>query len=156
MPEVDDPEQEHVAPSDAFRDALSKIAELRAFAQQYISARIDLAKLTARKIAIFTLLGIIALFVVATTLVIGLVLFLSGIAGAIATALGGRWWAGDLIVGAAVLGLFVGGAIVGMSRLKKSSMKSTVKKYESAQKQQRENFGRSSRDRTAAKGSVEV
>ena len=40
--------------------------------------------------------------------------------------------------------------------LKKSWMRATVKKYELTQKQQRDAFGRTSRDRTAAQGSVEV
>jgi hypothetical protein len=65
-------------------------------------------------------------------------------------------WAGDLIVGLALLAIFVGGAIVGLGIVKKAWFKATVKKYELTERQQRETFGRSSRDRTAAKGSVEV
>jgi hypothetical protein len=156
MPDVEEPPKDHVSPTDAVSDALHKFAELRAYAQQHIAARIDLAKLTARKIAILVVLGIVALFACAATLIIALVLLLSGIAGAIGAGIGGRAWAGNLIVGAVVLGLFAGGGFFGIRVLKKSSMKSTVKKYETAQKQQRDSFGRSSRDRTAAAGNVKI
>ena len=49
-PQVDEP-QEHVAPTDAMRDAVSKIAELRAYAQQYFSAKADQWKLPGSHIA---------------------------------------------------------------------------------------------------------
>ena len=60
------------------------------------------------------------------------------------------------VVGLLILGVFVGGVVFGLGMLKKSFLKATVKKYELTQKQQRDTFGRSSRDRTAAQGSVEV
>lgn len=156
MPEVEDPQAEHVAPTDAARDAFHKLAELRAYAQQFFSAKLDLAKVTARNIAILAALGIIGALAAGATLIVALVMFLGGIAGAIGAAAGGRMWVGDLIVGFLVLGIFAAGAIVGLGILKKSWQKATVKKYELAQKQQRDSFGRSSRDRTAAAGSVEV
>ena len=154
MPDVDEPQQEHVAPSDAMREAMHKFAEVRAYAQQYLTARIDQLKLTARKIAILAVLGIVGLFALGAMVIIALVLLLAGFAGAIGSALGGRMWAGDLIVGAVVLGVFAAGAYVGLGMLNKASLKSTVKKYELAQKQQRDSFGRSSRDRAAGGGQV--
>jgi len=156
MPQVEEPPKDHVAPSDAARDALHKLAELRAYAQQYFSAKADKLKLTARNIAIMTALGIIGLIAAGATLVISLVMLLAGIAGAIGALAGGRMWVGNLVVGLLVLGIFVGGAIVGLGILKKAMMKATVKKYELVQKQQRDSFGRSSRDRTAAQGNVEL
>jgi hypothetical protein len=154
-PQVDDP-QEHVAPPEAVRDALSKFAELRAYAQQYFSAKADQWKLTARNIAVFAALGVVGLVVAGATIVIALVMLFQGLAGAIAAGLGGRMWAGNLIVGILLLGVFVGGAVIGLGVLRKAWFKATVKKYELTERQQRETFGRSSRDRTAAKGSVEV
>ena len=156
MPQVDDPEQEHVAPSDAARDALHKFAELRAYAQHFAAAKVDLAKFTAKKIAILAALGIIGVLVLCTTVVIALVMLLSGLAGAIGSGLGGRMWAGNLIVGGIVVGAVGASAFAGLGMLKRSSMKSTVKKYELAEQQQRDSFGRTSGDRTAAAGKVEV
>src|SRR3954471_5706635 len=155
MPEVQEP-QEHVAPSDAARDVLHKLAELRAYAQEYIAAKIDLAKLSVRNIAIFAALAIVGLIAAGATLVIALVMLFAGLAGAIAALAGGRMWVGNLVMGLLVLGVFVGGAIIGLGIVKKAFLKSTVKKYELTQKQQRDTFGRSSRDRPAASGSVEV
>ena len=148
--------QEHVPPTDAMRDALSRFAELRAYVQQYFSAKADQWKLTARNIAIFAALGVVGLIVAGATMVIALVMLFQGVAGAIAAGLGGRMWAGNLIVGILLLGIFGGGAIISLGILKKAWFKATVKKYELTERQQRESFGRSSRDRTAAKGSVEV
>ena len=156
MDQHEDEPQEHAAPQEAMRDAVSKFAELRAYAQQYFSAQSDLAKLKARNIAIFAGLGVVGLIVASATLVIALVMTLSGIAGAIAALAGGRMWVGNLVIGLLILGIFVGGAIFGLGLVKKASLKSTMKKYERTQKQQRDTFGRSSRDRTAAQGSVEV
>jgi hypothetical protein len=156
MPQVDEPPQEHVAPSDAARDAIHKLAELRAYAQQYVSAKTDLAKHTARKIAVFAVLGLVGLVAAGAMLITALVLLLAGIAGAIGAAAGGRMWVGNLVVGFLVLGIFAGGAMAGLGILKKAWMKATVKKYELSQQQQRDAFGRSSRDRTAAAGAVEI
>src|SRR5438067_5859218 len=125
-PQVDE-SQEHVAPTEAVRDAVSKVAELRAYAQQYFSAKADQWKLTARNIAIFAALGVVGLIVAGATIVIALVMLFQGIAGAIAAGLGGRVWAGNLIVGLALLAIFVGGAIVGLAILKKAWFKATVK-----------------------------
>src|SRR4051812_39120430 len=127
--QVDDP-QEHVAPPEAMHDALGKFAELRAYVQQYLSAKVDQLKLTARNIAIFAALGVVGLIVAGATIVIALVLLFQGLAGAIAAGLGGRVWAGDLIVGLVLLGIFVVGAIVGLGIVKKAWFKATVKKYE--------------------------
>jgi len=130
--------------------------ELRAYAQQYFSAKADLMKLAARNAGIMAALGIIGLIAAGATLVIALVMFFAGIAGAIGALAGGRLWVGNLVVGFLVLGLFVGGAIVGLGIVKKAFLKATVKKYELVQKQQRDTFGRTSRDRTAAQGNVEL
>src|SRR3954447_10306840 len=148
--------QEHVPPQDAMRDAMGKLAELRAYAQQYFAAQSDLAKLKARNIGIFAAMGVIGLIVASATLVIALVMTLYGIAGAIAALAGGRMWVGNLVIGLLILGIFVGGAIFGLGLVKKASLKATMKKYERTQKQQRDTFGVSSRDRTAAQGNVEV
>jgi len=154
-PQVEEP-QEHVAPTDAVRDAMSKLAELRAYAGQYFSAKADQWKLTARNVAIYAALGVVGLIVAGATMVIALVMLFQGLAGAIAAGLGGRMWAGNLIVGIVLLGAFIGGTIIGLGILKKASFKATMKKYELSERKQRDTFGRSSRDRTAAKGSVEV
>src|SRR6266550_2834684 len=121
-PQVDEP-QEHVAPTEAVRDAVSKFAELRAYAQQYFSAKADQWRLTARNIAIFAALGVVGLIVAGATIVIALVMLFQGVAGAIAAGLGGRVWAGNLIVGLALLAIFVGGAMVGLAILKKAWFK---------------------------------
>jgi len=138
---------ERVAPPEALRDAFGKIGELRAYASQYVSAKLDLLKLSARNAAILTALAVVGLVAVLALIVIAIVMLLSGLAGAIAAGLGGRAWAGNLIVGGGLILIFGVGAFVGLMILKKSWLKATVKKYETQQTQQRASFGHSSRDR---------
>src|SRR5947207_12405746 len=123
--QVDDP-QEHVAPPEAMRDALGKFAELRAYVQQYMSAKADQWKLTARNIAIFAALGVVGLVVAGATIVIALVMLLQGLAGAIAAGLGVRAWAGDLIVELGLPAQFVCGASVGLGIVQEIKIKGTV------------------------------
>ena len=109
MPDVDDPQSEHVAPPSDAR-CVSQNRGTACVCAAVLLARVDLARVTARNIAIFTVLGLVGLLALGATLIVGLVLLLGGIAGAIGAALGGRVWIGDLVVGVVVLGVFVGGA----------------------------------------------
>jgi hypothetical protein len=156
-PETDDAaDAGHTAPVEAFKQAFSRLGEIGAYGRQYISAKTDAVKATARRIAILAVLGVIALFAAAAMVIIALVQLLYGIAGAIGAGLGGRLWAGELITGAGLLILLAASVVVGLGILKKISMKAIKAKYELQQRQQRQQFGRSSSDRAAAAGKVEL
>jgi len=122
--------EEPIAPTEAMRDAFSKLGEVAGHAREYVSARIDLAKVKARNIVLFAVLGVVALFAVAASMIIGLAMLYTGLAQAIAAALGGRMWAGNLIVGGGMLALFAGGGLLGIARLKKAWLKATIARYE--------------------------
>lgn len=133
-------------PTEAIRDALAKLAELREFASYYVSAKIDALKLTARRIGILAALGLVGAVAGATLIVTAVVLLLLGIAGAFAAIFPSHPWIGDLIAGVIFLAIPVAGILVGMRILTRTFKTSTVTKYEERKRQERQQFGRDVRD----------
>jgi len=128
-------------PPDAAKHALHALAELREYVAYFLAAKFDGIKLSLRRIGIFAAIGIIALLAGGALVVTAVVMVCGGLAQLVADALGGRAWAGNLIVGLAVLLLVGGGAWFGMSYLTGTSRKLTVKKYELRRTRQRADFG---------------
>jgi hypothetical protein len=124
-------------PGESFGQAMSQFAELKEYAAQYIAARADSLKLSVRKGVLFAVLGVLGLFVGGAILVTAASIFVIGIAQLIAHWLGDRAWAGNLIVGALMIGLMVGGAWFMMRRILGAGRKATVERYERRLKQQR-------------------
>ena len=127
--------------SAAFHDAAKRIAEVKEYVRYYIAVQMDAAKLAVRSTVVCAILGIIGLLATGSAVVMAVVLLLWGIAQGIGTALGNRFWLGDLIVGVGVLGALALAAKIAGSMLIGSSRRKTVKKYESLQRQQRTRFG---------------
>src|SRR5205807_3211066 len=84
-------------PSDAVREAMTKLAEVREFAAYYVAARMDALKATVRNVGIYAALGLIGLAAGAAIVATAAVLLLWGIAGAFAALVGGRMWLGAII-----------------------------------------------------------
>jgi hypothetical protein len=139
MPPVDHP-------TDAIRDAMGKLAELREFAAYYVAARIDALKLSFRRIGIFVGLGLMGAVIGATVLVVSVVLLLQGIAGAFGAIFPNHPWIGELITAVIFLAIPVIAVLVGMRILTRTFKNYTVQKYELRQRQQRQQFGRDVRD----------
>src|SRR5437870_256744 len=74
-------------PTDAFRDAMRKLSEVREFAGYYVAARLDGLKATFRNVGIYAALGLMGLAAGAAILATAAVLLLWGIAGAFAALL---------------------------------------------------------------------
>lgn len=127
--------------SAAFRDAAVRLAEVREYVSFYIATKTDALKLTVRKAIFFAVVGILALLVAAGAVVTAVVMLLSGLARGLGAALGGRLWAGDLIVGFGVLAIIAVGAWIGASAMTGASRRRTVEKYESRKRDQRTRFG---------------
>ena len=96
--------RENAPVSDSVIEATKRFADAINFGKQYLSAQADRVRIVVRNIAIFAILGIVAALVAATILVSATVLLCVGVANAIGSVLGGRFWAGDMIVGVVVLG----------------------------------------------------
>ncbi len=153
---ADHPDSPVEPPTESVRKALSKIAELEAYAREYFAARGDQFKLSVRHAIFQASALLLALMAITAGLAIALVMLFVGLSGAIGAALGGRIWAGNLIVGGGLLLLVAVGTFFGLMTFRNTSRRATVKKYELGQKKQRQRFGRSSRDRSAAAGKVDL
>jgi hypothetical protein len=129
-------------PPQALREALHRLAELREYVAYYVSARLDRLKLSLRRAGLLAAVAVVGLIVGSTVLVCGAVLLCVGLAQAISAVLGGRAWAGNLIVGISILLLVGGGGWLGLRWLRGSLRKRTVQKYELRQTRQRDAFGR--------------
>ena len=128
-------------PTEAFGDAFERVGELKAYATHFVSAKVDALKLTGRNIAIYAALGLVGMFAGAAVVITAVVLALRGLAEAVAALLGGRQWAGNLIVGFALLLILGLGAWMGMNRVFGISRRKLKEKYESKRRQHQAEFG---------------
>lgn len=138
--------------ADSLKDAMHSLREVRAYFWQYVAARADAAKATARLMVLYAFLSVFGIIVALTATVTATVLLVVGAAGGLAAALGGRVWLANLLVGI----LFIAGVSVGMSvaypmitgRLRRA----TVRKYEAMRRKQQAEFGHHAEDK--ARGHV--
>ncbi|MGH7215535.1 MAG: phage holin family protein [Tepidisphaeraceae bacterium] len=141
--------------TEAFRQAASRIGELKEYASYYASAKVDGVKASLRRLLVYAALGVVAGLAGAALAVTACVLTLVGLARLINSAAQSAWL-GQLLVGLGVLLIMGVGAFVGMSMMTKASKNRTVAKYELRQRKQRDDFGHDVAQRTAAEGKVSV
>jgi hypothetical protein len=155
-PEGSSPDGSSKSPEQSVREAMAKLAELRAYAREYLDAKADQFRLRIRHAILLAAVLLLTVLAIAASLTVAVVLLFAGLAQGVGALLGGRLWAGNLIVGGGMLALVIFGTSFGLAAFRRSAKKVTVAKYELSQKQQQQRFGRSSRDRTAAAGEVEL
>ncbi len=137
------------APAEAFKEAMEHVSELKEYASHYVSAKVDKIRLSVRNLVLYAVLGVLGLLIGAAVLVMAVVQLLSGLAGVIAAGLGGRMWAGNLIVGGVLLLGVALAAWLGVRSVFKSSRKRTVDRYERRLQRQRVDYGADARQRSA-------
>jgi hypothetical protein len=142
------------APAEAMQQVSNLLGALGEYISYYFAAKADSFKLSMRNAMLMAVVGVGALLALGATVITAIVLLLVGLAQAIAALLGGRMWAGNLIVALLVLILIGGGTFAGLAMLKKASRERTVKKYESRQDKQRTDFGANVAERAASEGQV--
>ena len=136
------------SPADAFREAGTRLSELKEFASYYVAAKLDGVKVTFRNLGIYAALGIVGLIAASAIITTAVVLLLTGLAFAIGAIFEkDRPWVGAIVVGAVVLGGLAGGIIFGMKKLTNTFRRQLVQKYENRQRDQRINFGEDVRGR---------
>jgi hypothetical protein len=113
----------------SFEEAVRYLGQARAFAAAYFAAQAARIRVFIQNVILFGVLGVIALIVISTFAVVAVVLVCQGAAGGIGALLGSRQWAGDLIVGAIVLGGATFGSWLMISYLRKFSRRQTVAGY---------------------------
>ncbi|HZL33871.1 MAG TPA: hypothetical protein VFC78_01095 [Tepidisphaeraceae bacterium] len=135
------------SPSQALREALNRLGEVKEYAAYFLAAKIDALKISARNIGVYVALGLLGACAGVAVVVVGVVLLLIGAAHGIGAALGGMYWLGDLIIGVVVLAVVGAGAVFAASKLTGSTRKKTVEKYESRKRDQRIRYGHDVRER---------
>ena len=140
-------------PADAFRDAASRLGELKEFASYYVAAKLDAYKVSARNIGVYAALGIVGLIAGSAVITTAAVLLLVGLALMIGKPFDpDQPWVGALVVGLLVLGGLAAGVILFMKKLTNTSRKRLVEKYENRQRDQRIFYGEDVRGRRAGRG----
>jgi hypothetical protein len=132
---------------EALHVLLQQGLELYAYFSHFVRAQIDALKLSGRQIILWAAVGSLGAVVVVSALVMGVVLFLSGLATGVGTAVGGTLWLGQIIVGLGFLILFGIVILLGRSRLQSRSRSQKVQDYAERQQQQRLQFGHSVAER---------
>jgi hypothetical protein len=126
-----------------------QLNELQAYVRQQWAARTDRALLGLRRLIVLAVAGVVALLAAAAWVVMGVVLLLSGATGGLATVLNGRLWLASLIVGGTALAQVAIVVAVMYGAWQAASKQRTRQKYESRQRQQKQQFGQSAHDRAS-------
>jgi len=137
------------SPAEAFRGFGPLFSELGEYVSYFVSAKVDAVKVTARNIGIYAALGVVGLFAGCAVVITAAVLLMTGLAHGLGALLGHRPWAGELIVGAVVLGGLAAGIVFVLKKVTNTSRDALVRKYENRQREQRSKFGHDVRGRDA-------
>jgi uncharacterized membrane protein len=132
---------------EALHTLLHQGVELYAYFSHYVQAQLDLLKMSGRQVALWAVIGILGAIVAVSALVMGVILFLTGLSSGVGAAVGGVLWLGQLIVGIGLLILFGIAILIGKSRMQGQARTQRVQDYAERQQQQRLQFGRSAADR---------
>ena len=121
---------------------LTLLDELREYASYYLEVQADRARLTLRKLVLGVVVAAAGVTVLLSLVATTTTLLLTGIAGGLAEAFGGRAWLGNLATGGGVLllgalGLWTVRGIVG-----RLGFKHMAAKYAKRRTEQRDRFGR--------------
>ncbi len=119
----------------------ARAMEFGAYAKYLLLLQIDRLRLTARRVAFYTILGIAAIMVVCAALVAGTALLLVGLAGLVGTLVGG-FWLGATIVGFLVLVVLLGTFVIALRVIDRRSLAALRLKYEGIRQNQKKAFGR--------------
>ncbi|HEV7302002.1 MAG TPA: phage holin family protein [Tepidisphaeraceae bacterium] len=142
-----EPEPATGATTDSVKSAFDNLKEAQAYLVQYISAKTDGFKSSARNLALYAVLGVVAAFVGLTATITATVLLMVGIAGALGALFGGMFWLANLLVGLLFIGALVGGVLLLMRMMAKRSREQTERKYEAMHRRQHMNFGHTAAER---------
>jgi hypothetical protein len=127
---------------EAVERLVGQLGDLLQYAARYLAARIDGAKVQVRNLCLALAAGFVGLTSACALLGTACVLLVLGCAQGIGELLGGRMWAGYLIVGLGALTTLAGGGWMGLRLFQRTAMKQTVDRYERQQHEQPKRRGR--------------
>ena len=149
------PDEQEPSPAEALYRLQQQLGELQAYVTHFVNAKIDAFVLSARQLALWVVLGVMALSAGVGLIVTAIVLVLVGAAHGFALLFGGRWWLGALVVGGATLALLAFCIIIGVRTWQSRWRQQKVQQYEERQLQQQNTFGRSAADRASAETALQ-
>lgn len=126
------------------------LAALQGYVLHYLAARSEAVTARIKKTVLWAVLGLAGGVAALTALVVAVVLVLGGAADGIASALGGRAWAGELIVGGVVLFVIALSAWIGLRYRLNLSRRRVKEQYERRRQHQRNAFGKDVAQRAAS------
>jgi hypothetical protein len=133
---------EDVPPQEALKSAGRYLGELKAYAGNYLAAKLDGMKLSVKRLVIFAGLGVVGLIIAGGLLVTAAVLLLNGLANLLATVFSPpKPWFGQLIVGFVVIAGALAGTWLLLRRITNASKQATIQKYQAMHDQQRREYG---------------
>lgn len=129
-------------PTSPLHDLSTQISALMSYAAHFATAKLDAAKIRARRVVIGIVLGMVGLLLLTTMIVLCAVYLASGVAGGLAAGLDLQPWFAQLLTGVLGLGVLAGaiGFTLRFSRAKRQ--KERVNKYELRKRRQRAKFNR--------------
>lgn len=136
---------------EAFRRFQLQLEELGEYARLYVAAKKDAMTSSLRRAALWAAAGLVAASIAVTSVITATVLAMLGLAQLIATGLGDRVWAGNLILGGGLLFTLGLGIFLAVYLLQSKFRKQTVQRYESRHQAQRARFGRDVRQRSGTR-----
>lgn len=136
-----DESKSHGSAAELFAPLMLHFQELLEYVSYYLSAQSDLVRAKVRRLALYTVLGIIGAIAVATTLVVAVVLVLVGIAGGLGELFANRPWAGSLATGCILLAVAFGSLKLVLPQWVAQSRRKVKEKYDRRRQTQRARFG---------------
>ena len=127
--------------SEPWQPLLRDFELLRELFSHYSAARADLVRARVRGVVARVVGLLVAGLLLVTVLIAAVVLTLSGLAHALATAAGNRLWVGQLGVGGGILLLAASVCLVGAKWSARRNLQQLREKYEHRRELQRQRFG---------------
>lgn len=125
-------------------------SELLEYLSYYFHAKADGLKLTGRKLWFYIRLEIVAMLVIAGSILVAVTLIFVGVAQGLAQLFGSEPWLGQVVAGLLLLGCAGVGAWLWQRIGERKSYNETVQKYEQRKQQQQTRFGHDVAERAQA------
>ncbi len=130
------------ASAESLQNAASYLAEVREYALHYLAAKLAIAKLNGRRIAIIVGIAAVGFLVVGAMLVSATVLLLLGASNAIGTAFNPpKPWIGQMTIGL----VFIGGTLLAtwlvLRKATNTSRRKTIETFEHRRREQKQRVG---------------
>jgi hypothetical protein len=128
---------------EALAEALRHVAEAREYFVHLLTAEIERFKLRLRKVAVWAVVGLIAIVLLLALLAAAVGLLLFGLAELVGSLLGGYVWLGAVVVGGGMLLIGILAAAWGLWAWQASANDAVRQRFAARKRRQQDRFGKS-------------